>query len=252
MRAVRARVTEDELVEKDKSTLMKQISTMSSLMVEKDSMISALKTRLGKLRKVLRFPNSGKPPSSKSGHFRSQSELVDNLYMEDELSDVVTESMESTSNLELLTYQEVAELKAVARLLDRAAALECSQCGRVLPKTQFGAHIEGCSEDCADATADTEGDLQVKEYRNLITQQRAELKVLRTEVKTLSDQLRQVKVEIAVQAERAAEREHELKAQQKALVSHILTKDPGQLSELASLLQPVRMHSRSPSLQSAP
>jgi hypothetical protein len=29
LRAVRARVTEDEVVEKDKSTLMKQISTMS-------------------------------------------------------------------------------------------------------------------------------------------------------------------------------------------------------------------------------
>mmetsp|Transcript_18410 Transcript_18410/g.33132 ORF Transcript_18410/g.33132 Transcript_18410/m.33132 type:complete len:274 (-) Transcript_18410:1587-2408(-) len=250
MRTIRARAADEELYEKDKSQLLKQVSTMTSLMVEKDTKISTLKKRLGELRKMLQFRNAAKPPSSKQAHLRSQSVLVDKLPEDEELS-MVSESQESTSNMELLTAEEISELKAEVRLLERASALECSSCGKLLCKKQFSSHIADCSEIGVSETAETEGEMQKREYRNIIRELRAEQKILRGEVDRLTYTLRQAKVDLAVQAEKSAEREHELKSQQKTLVNHILAKEPSWISELAPLLQPGKSTSRSLSLQSA-
>lgn len=247
MRTIRARTAEEEFYEKDKSQLLKEASSLTAALVEKDTKINTLKRHLGELRKVLQFRHASKPPSSKSSHLRSQSALID-MPEEEELSQL-SESQESTSNMELLSTDEISELKTALRLLDRASALECSNCARLLCKSQFGTHTADCIERMSE-TAETDGDLQKREYRNIIRELRAEQKILRGEVDRLTSRLRQAKVDCAVQAERSAEREHELKSQQKALVNHILTKEPDRLNELAALLHPSKPNSRNASLQS--
>jgi predicted RNase H-like nuclease (RuvC/YqgF family) len=215
LRTVRARAA--ELYEKSNSQLLKQVSIMTSELMEKDTKVSTLKRRLGDLRKMLQLRNSGKPPTSKLSHLRSQSVMVD-------IQSEECESQESTSNIEILTVEEFSRLG----LLDQASALECSNCKRLL--SQFESHLN-CT-DCSHLGTD----LQVREYRNIIRELRAEQKTLRREVEQQMLRLRKSKEECAVQVERFAEREHDLKSQQKVLINHILVKEPDQVAELAALL----------------
>jgi predicted RNase H-like nuclease (RuvC/YqgF family) len=227
LRTVRAKAK--ELYEKGNSQLLKQVSIMTSELVEKDTKVSTLKRRIGDLRKMLQLRNSGKPPSSKLSFVRSQSVMED-------IEECV--SQESTSNMEILTVEEISELRLGLRLLDQASALECNNCKRLLCKTQFESHL-----DCTDCS-NFGTDLHVREYRNIIRELRAEQKTLRREVERLMMHLRKSKEECAVQAERSAEREHDLKSQQKVLINHILVKEPEQIAELAALLSVKRVSAR--------
>mmetsp|Transcript_8345 Transcript_8345/g.16515 ORF Transcript_8345/g.16515 Transcript_8345/m.16515 type:complete len:575 (+) Transcript_8345:4266-5990(+) len=243
-RAIRSKANEEP--DHKGSNSLKQQERLSSLLIQKDIEIGSLKRQIGELKGVMNLKVAKKPPTySPRGHSRSHSYQRDYAELSPmfTLGTPVTPDMKDRKGQDDpdLDFGSLEEIQDSDSMATYRMALDYTD-SRSTPYTQQSTLLrDDISGESVKASREIEQ--KIREMALTIKELQVDRDRAKLDAEKLLMQLKHVKLEWAVEAERYAERELELKTQLRRVVASVIP---------AETPQKVFKHGRSHSLQCSP